>query len=154
MLTAAELNTLLGKNISQICSNGYVNPHDNHCAHFVCHTLGYGFGYTCQAATAGKAPGANLRVHELFARCPGVGRWADKPAQLTTCLVFVTAANHVNVPLKTMANVPKKHVGIFINGTIWHYSNAHHKVVTEQPAQFSHHYPGPGIELFYGQMLP
>jgi len=154
MITAADLNKLLGKNISQICGNGYASPHDNHCAHFVCHTLDYSFGYNCKTATAGKSSGASLRVHELFARCPAVGLWADKPASLTPCLVFVTAKSHVNIATKTMSNVPKKHVGIFLNGTIWHYSNAQHKVITQQPTEFSHHYPGPGIELFYGQMLP
>jgi len=147
-----QLHEFLGKNIDTICPNGYAAPHDNHCAHFVSHAMGFRFGYTCQAATSGKSPGANLRVHELFSRCSAVGGWTDRPAALMNgCLVFVTAGSHVNLAAKVMANVPQKHVGIFRNGTIWHYSNAHHRVVTEQPTQFVHHYHGPGIELFYGQ---
>jgi hypothetical protein len=148
---APQLNDFVGKNIKTICANGYAAPHDNHCAHFVSHAMGFQFGYTCQTATTGKSAGANLRVHELFSHCLTVGRWTDKPADLTGCLVFVTAVSHVNLATKVMANVPQKHVGVFRNGTIWHYSNLHHKVVTEQPSQFVHHYHGPGIELFYGQ---
>lgn len=151
-LIVPQLHEFLGKNIRAICNNGYAAPYENHCAHFVSHAMAFRFGYTCKAATSGKFPGANLRVHELFSRCPSVGKWTDRPAALMSgCLVFVTAASHVNLATKTMANVPKKHVGIFRNGTIWHYSNSHDKVVTEQPGQFAHHYPGPGIELFYGQ---
>jgi len=154
MITAADLNKYLGKNISDICGNKYAQPADNHCAHFVSHAMNYSFGYTCRAATTGgTSPGANLRVQEVFSRCPTVGRWADKSAALVTCLVFVTGATHVHVATKTMDNVPKKHIGIFINGTIWHYSNSHHKVVTQVPGEFIKHYPGPGIELFYGQLI-
>jgi hypothetical protein len=154
VITAADLNKFLGKNITAICTNGYTKPEDNHCAHFVSHALDYGFGYTCRAAVNGKGPAANLRVHEVFARCPAVGRWDDKPADLKTCLAFVTAKSNVQVANKMIANVPKKHIGIFIDGTIWHYSNANHKVMTQNPEDFSHHYAGADIELFYGQMIP
>jgi len=153
MVTAADLNKFLEKNISDICTNGYTKAEDNHCAHFVGHVLEYTFGYTCKAATNGKGSAANLRVHEVFGRCPAVGRWDDRPADLKTCLAFVTAKSNVQVANKLMANVPKKHIGIFIDGTIWHYSNANHKVMKQDPDEFSHHYSGPDIELFYGKMI-
>jgi len=149
--TTAVLNGFLGQNIKAICGNHYAAPNDNHCAHFVSHAAGYGFGYTCKAQSNGRAPGASIRVHELFSHCPSVGNWSNKPGILLSGLVFVTAKEHVNLTKKEMSNVPKKHVGIFIGGTIWHYSNARHKVVTEVPATFVHHYPGPTIELFYGE---
>ena len=153
MVSAADLNRLVGKNINHICGNGFANPNDNHCAHFVGHAMDYSFGYTCKIASGGKLAGANLRVHEIFARCPTVGTWGDKPITLATCLVFVTNASHVNVATKTMDNIPQKHIGIFIQGMIWHYSNSHHRVVTQTPDQFIHHYPGPGVALFYGQVI-
>ena len=154
MVAAADLNQYLGDNISVICGNNYAQPHDNHCAHFVSHALNYSFGYTCWAATGGTSrPGANLRVHEVFRLCPNVGRWADKPESLRTCLVFVTGSVHVDLANKTMDNVPKKHIGIFIDGTIWHYSNANHKVMTQVPDDFAKHYPGQGFELFYGELI-
>lgn len=149
-----DLSTYKGKNISAICGNGYNKPGDNHCAHFVSHMMGYTFGYTCRDAGNGKVTGANVRVHELFARCPSVGAWDDRPSELATCLVFVTAESHVNLATKTMMNVPKKHIGICLGSTIWHYSNANHKVVTQTPEQFIHHYPGSDIALFYGALIP
>jgi hypothetical protein len=54
MVTALDLNKFLGKNIDAICGNDYVDPHDNHCAHFVSHALGYDFGYPCR--TTGTLP--------------------------------------------------------------------------------------------------
>jgi hypothetical protein len=53
-----------------------------------------------------------------------------------------------------MANVPKKHVGIYRDGTIWHYSNSKRRVVTQTPQEFSHHYSGKDIALFYGTFPP
>lgn len=154
MITAAELNGYLGKNISAICTNNYVQPNENHCAHFVSHALNYSFGYTCKSAVAGSSHvGANLRVHEVFSHCLTVGRWGNKPAVLTSCLVFVTDASNVHLATKTLDNVPRKHIGIFISGTIWHYSNSQHKVITQAPSEFIKHYPGPGIALFFGQLI-
>jgi hypothetical protein len=151
-VSKADLDALLGQNISQICGNGYDAPNDNHCAHFVSHAASYAFGTTCRSMKAGTQPGATIRVQELFARCPVVGRWDDRPASLLTCLVFVTAAGNVRIKQHQMDNVPRKHVGIFISGTIWHYSNSQHKVVTQTPEQFIHHYPGSDIALFYGSL--
>jgi hypothetical protein len=150
-ISASDLNAWLGKSIGGICGNSYANPNDNHCAHFVSHAMKYEFGYNCKVAGSGKAPGANIRVQELFARCPAVGAWTGRPASLNPCLVFVTSAHNVHLGTKIMNNVPQKHIGIFLNGTIWHYSNAHHKVVTQLPEEFVHHYHGPDIALFYGQ---
>lgn len=114
--------------------------------------MGFGFGATCRMMSSGKQPGANIRVQELFASCPQVGTWDSRPAGVTTGLVFVTDAKNVDVALKVINNVPKKHIGIFINGTIWHYSNSKSQVVCMPPEQFIHHYPGAGIALFYGTM--
>ena len=66
------------------------------------------------------------------------------------CLVFITNANNVNLQTKTMVNVPRKHVGIYYNGTIWHYSNSRHQVVSQTPEAFSNHYPAPSNAMFYG----
>ena len=155
MITPSDLNAYLGKNISAICNNGFVAPNDNHCAHFVSHAMNYRFGYNCQLAGHGKSPGMNIRVHEVFAKCPSVGAWADRPATLSPCLVFVTGASNVNVAKKVMENIPKKHIGIFIGGTIWHYSNSHHKVVTQTPEEFIKHYPTvQDSALFFGALIP
>ena len=48
--------------------------------------------------------------------------------------------------------VPRKHVGIFADGFIWHYSNSQHKVVRQTPSQFAQHYPSPDNAMFFGAL--
>ena len=152
MITQHQLTGYLGKSIADICQNGYTSSHDNHCAHFVSHVLGYTFGVTCKMMGTGNGPAATLRVQELFPRCPSVGVWSLRNASLHTCLVFITRASNVNLAGKVMANVPRKQVGIFLGGAVWHYSNREHKVVKQTPAQFARHYPAPDNAMFYGSL--
>jgi len=154
MITQQQLMALVGKSIGQICPNNFANPHDNHCAHFVAHTLGYSFGFTCRMMSSGSQPGGNIKVQEIFGHCPTVGNWASRPATLTTCLAFITNVSNVDVTSRKMTNVPRKHVGIFLNGMIWHYSNRQHQVVQETPEQFSHHYAAPDNAMFFGSLVP
>ena len=152
MITQQQLDGYLGKCISDICQNGYTSNADNHCAHFVAHVLGYQFGATCKMMGTGKGPAANLRVQEIFPKCASVGAWSLRPATLNPCLVFITRASNVNLATKVMANVPRKHIGIFLGGFIWHYSNARDQVVKQTPAQFALHYPKPDNAMFYGSL--
>jgi hypothetical protein len=101
---------------------------------------------------SGKGPGATLRVQAPFQKCPKAGAWSLRPASLKPCLVFITRAANVNLSSKTMANVPRKHVGIFADGFIWHYSNSQHKVIRETPSQFAQHYPSPDNAMFFGAL--
>ena len=152
MLTQHQLAGYLGKSIGEICQNGYASVHDNHCAHFVSHVLGYHFGVTCQTMGTGKGPGATLRVQELFPKCRSVGAWSLRPASLRACLVFITRASNVNLGARSMANVPRKHVGIYLDGFIWHYSNSQQRVVKQIPAHFAQHYPAPDNAMFFGTL--
>jgi len=152
MITVPELDAHLGKHIRDICGNAYAGDNDNHCAHFVSHVLGYHFGVTCQTMGNGNVPGATLRVQELFPRCHSVGAWSLRPASLKSCLVFITRASNVNLATRSMANVPRKHVGIFLDGFIWHYSNSQQRVVKQLPAQFAYHYPSPDNAMFFGTL--
>jgi hypothetical protein len=152
MLDRSRLNAYLGKDIGKICPLGYASPHDNHCAHFVSHALGYSFGYTCRMMKSGLGQAGSLRVQEVFARCPSAGKWDEKPVVLMRCLVFITAASDVHLSTRQMENVGKKHVGILTDGLIWHYSNSRHQVVYQTPEQFKHHFPAPHNSMFYGQI--
>jgi hypothetical protein len=152
MITQQQLESYLGKSISQICPNGFTGNADNHCAHFVAHVLGYRFGVTCQLMTHGRLPGATIRVQEIFPRCGAVGVWSLRPSSLPTCLVFITRVGNVDLAARVMSNVPRKHIGIFFGGLVWHYSNSQHRVVKQTPAQFSQHYPPPDNAMFYGSM--
>ena len=149
-----NIKQYINKPISDICSNGYHKSSDNHCAHFVSHILGFRFGFKCSAMT-GKgesANAANIRVQEVFARCPEIGKWTDKPLSTISCLAFVTSAANVNLSTKTMINHPRKHIGVFHNGKIYHYSNSRDKVVEQTPEAFARHYSGADITVYYGTM--
>lgn len=143
------LDGYVGKNIIDICAFGYSDAGLSHCAHFVSHVLQLEFGYTCGRSGRG---GRNIRVHEIFRVCPQVGKFGDRPSE--SCLIFVTKSSNVNLTRRTMKNVPKKHVGIYCNGTIWHYSNLRDKVVTQRPTEFINHYPNQTNGLFYGTFPP
>jgi YbgC/YbaW family acyl-CoA thioester hydrolase len=152
-VTPAQLDAYLGKHIKLICGNQNASDKSNHCAHFANHVLGLDFGWSCRKAKGGKAPAANLRVHETFLRCGAVGLWPPPPG-ITQCYAFVTKKANVNLKKKQMVNVPKKHIGIFHTDHIWHYSNRQRKVVKQRPEDFAKHYPGPGFAVFYGEFPP
>ena len=152
MIKQHDLEGYLGKSIGEMCRNAFASAADNHCAHFASHALGFRFGTTCQVMGGGKHLGANIRVQEIFPKCPSVGVWSLRPTSLTCCLVFITRASNVSLGTKVMSNVPRKHVGIFFGGFVWHYSNSQHKVVKQSPAQFALHYPAPDNAMFYGSL--
>jgi hypothetical protein len=139
-----------GLHIKKICGNGFESESANHCAHFVNHVLDLDFGYDCKQHKGGSDAGANIRVHETFAKCPKVGKWADKGDSIKKCLAFITYTSSVKIGEKKMANRPKKHVGIYCDGNIWHYSNSKNKVVKQTPEQFAKHYSGSQFSVFYG----
>ena len=148
-LSVALLTKYQGKDISDICGNGLTSSSSNHCAHFVNHVMSQDHGYTCKKATGEKNAAANVRVHETFKRCPKVGKWADR-GTIKKCFVFITYASSVKLGTKEMSNRPKKHIGIYCDGNIWHYSNSKNKVVKQTPTQFAKHYSGDKFALFYG----
>ncbi len=154
MPSVDDLNAILGNHISDFCTCELTDNSLNHCAHFVSHQAGFQFGYTCfnQTGKGSREDRANIRVHEVFARCAAVGTWANKPAVLTSGLIFITKTSNVNVATKVMGNIPKKHIGFFHNNTVWHYSNSRRQVVTMPDTTFSGHYSGSGFGLFYGEM--
>jgi hypothetical protein len=155
-LSTDLLNSYLGKTISDICPHGYTDADLNHCAHFVCHMMNLAAGsVTCKGMsnkTVAARMGVCIRVHELFAECPQVD-------EVNSCssdtfgdgrFVFVTRRNAVNLAAHSMTNVPKKHVGIGLGNTIWHYSNTQDRVVTTTPELFLYHYSGQTNGLFRG----
>src|SRR5689334_15085511 len=135
MLTLAQLEAFLGKDIADICQNGFHDSNQNHCAHFVSHAANMSFSFNCKEFVGGNKPAANVRVHEIFAKCPRVGVWANSD-QTSIQLVFVTRKDVVNLSTKTMQNIPQKHVGIFSDGFIYNYSNTGDKVVKQTPDDF------------------
>ena len=131
----ARLSAAMGKDINQICDGRFHIATENHCAHFVSHMLDLRFTFNCKEYKGGTGTPANIRVHEVFAQCPLVGHWADADRTLDQ-MVFVTRKNNVNVSTKTMGNIPQKHIGIYHNGMVHHYSNGNDEVVAWTPEKF------------------
>ena len=83
------LEAVLAKGIDKICPNKVHDLTANHCAHFVSHMTGLDFSFNCVEFKGGTKQPANVRVHEIFERCPKVGKFADAD-KTKTQLVFVT----------------------------------------------------------------
>ena len=152
VITQQQLDSYLGKSIDAICPNGYTTNADHHSAHFLSHILGYHFGVTCQMMSGGRVAGATIRVQELLSRCKSAGVWSLRPAAHSPCLVFITRASNVNLAAKSMSQGPRRHVGIYMNGFIWHYSSARQQVIKEIPSQFKLYYPSSDNAMFYGSL--
>lgn len=154
MATVPNPQQYLGKNINVICGNGFHDPNSNHCAHFVSHAVGLTFSFNCKEFVGGNKPAANVRVHEIFANCPRVGVWANANIALNQ-LIFVTRKDVVNVATKTMQNIPEKHIGVYYNGDVYHYSNTKDRVVKQSVNDFFTHFQNAysGDQgLFFGEV--
>jgi hypothetical protein len=156
MSIAPDMETFLDQAIDHICDNDFVDPELNHCAHFVSHALGFRFAKNCSELGSGHGTPANVRVHEIFARCPHVGRWEDRDATVPQ-LVFVTRRNAVNLAQKRMDNIPEKHIGVYQNGFVYHYANNDDKVIKQTVddffARYQAQYAGDQA-LFFGEFPP
>jgi hypothetical protein len=154
MVTLSLLNDYLGRGISDICPHGYDAGRDNHCAHFVSHALNLSFGLTCASMKGirGATAAANLRVHEIFDQCTSTREVIACPAT-GEGLIFVSDRRSFHQRpggAVQLRNVPKKHIGIALNGTVWHYSNSRDRVVNQSVAEFLFHYPRQQNALWWG----
>ncbi|HLJ89275.1 MAG TPA: hypothetical protein VKZ53_20820 [Candidatus Angelobacter sp.] len=153
-LVAPSLDTFLGKPIKDICTVGYDDGAQNHCAHFVSHALEIKNGILCgDMKFDTRHQGTTIKVHELFNSLSQRGPWEESPKGASSLLVFVTSAK--NVSNNRMSNVPQKHVGIYLNGGVYNYSNTRHQVVLDASLDIFHDkfkktYHGKDISLYYG----
>ena len=145
VIDQALLNSYEGKNISAICAQKYNDNGLNHCAHFVSHVLTLNFDYTCDKQVKGASNGANIRVQEVYAKCSAC--YPSKPKTFTCGLIFATTAT-AKPSAKYMPNIKNKHVGIYINGLVTHYSNTKDYVVVVSEAEFKSHY-GAKTNVYY-----
>jgi hypothetical protein len=130
-----DLESVLGYDIKDICKNRFHDPSANHCAHFVSHAMDFTFSYHCREFQGGSKEPANIRVHEIFAECPRVGNWSDTDTSKSQ-LIFVTRKDVVDIVAKKMQNIPQKHIGIYHNNAVYHYSNTQDEVVKQSVDDF------------------
>jgi hypothetical protein len=163
-ITTANLTAEVGKTVAQFCTCGYVDTHQNHCAHFVSHVLDIEVGLLCGSMAWGtRGRGVSLRVNQVFNSLTTRGRW-DDASQLPTplarsnaFLMFATIPGNIADArgVLTMGSHHLKHVGIYRGGTVWNFSNnhAHPQVISETAAAFRQRLAGvygAGTQFFYG----
>lgn len=141
MVSLGTLLTYERQTIRDICPNGFDDSSDNHCAHFVAHVLQLEFGMTCSRLTGkGVVGGANVRVHEIFEQCLNQKEVLECPTR-GEGLIFVSARGNFRGTPVHLRNVPKKHIGLVVDGIVWHYSNTRDLVVRQPVSEFLFHYP-------------
>src|SRR3989338_8520869 len=101
--------------------------------------------------SAKQSVGANIRVHEVFAQCPAAYEFDNCPGEISG-LIFVSARTNFRGNAVSLQNVPKKHIGILLNGNIWHYSNTRDRVEVQTMSGFIHHYPKQQNSLWFGSL--
>ena len=140
-----SINDHVDKHISTLCPFSLgKNDGENHCAHFVGHVLQYKDAkHTCKNSTWNdlkniEGEGSVIRVDDIFNKSKKTGKWADKPASMRECLIFVTVAANVTKRGNKlhMGAMSSKHIGIVKDGTVWHYGNTSDKVKCEQVSVF------------------
>jgi hypothetical protein len=129
MLIKTVLNTWVGKNVREFCphtKNSILGSDKTlHCAHFVSHVLNI---------DSPKWKGTVIiRVNELAERCTNF-RLLPK-ATKENGLVFVAPADAFVFKKGKCTGIKgkKRHVGLYLNGTVWHYENdsTEEKVVSQ-----------------------
>ncbi|MEM7423581.1 MAG: hypothetical protein AAF334_07640 [Pseudomonadota bacterium] len=136
------LNGYVDKDIKDICDTGFDAANHNHCAHFVSHAMDIKTGLVCGSmAYATRGQGTSIRVNEIYNSCSERGLWSAKPHGKKMGLAYVTLPGNVDRS-GDMGSNPKKHIGVFVNDTIWHYSNGQDKVVTHSPTDWHTRFRG------------
>jgi len=165
-----DLTTYLNKHINKICPFAAASTDmQNQCAHFVAHVMNYEFpGMTCKQYTIAdiRSPnrGVTIRVNDLFNNLSSKSSLDKKPVNLQSFLLFVTLSSNMTGQSDNlkMGDHPSKHVGILINGKVWHYSNSHHRVLSDEievfQAKFESSYASKcsdtaRVNFYYGEFL-
>lgn len=162
------LDRYVGKSVEDFCEFHYgkIDDDENHCAHFVCHAVGIQVGRTCESLLEWKQKSANIkagmlatakgytvRVNELYNSLTDKGDWAKKNAD--PCLIFATLPSNITSDRSTMGSQPRKHVGYFASGTVWHYGNTDDEVKKDPidffQQKFKNNY-GATVIFLYGSL--
>jgi hypothetical protein len=148
-----DLESCVGKSITDVCEHGFISPTENHCAHFVGHALGIKVGILCgDMKFKTRHQGASIRCDDLYNGLWQRGLWAERPAYIDPLLIFVISSRHM--VKDRMSNFPQKHVGICLGGRVFNFSNSRHQVVVDDSvesfhAKFRQVYSGNDISLYF-----
>lgn len=133
-----RIESSVGRHISSFCESDLAfNDDKNQCAHYVAHLMGYRMGQGC-GHPGGALEEGSIRVNEIFNEMRETGYWFRRPVSLDFCLAILTVRKAVgsrNGELY-MTAVRQKHIGFFLGGRIYNYSNPKDKVHVETPEEF------------------
>lgn len=128
-----ELDFMLSEHISKICPSSLAKINSqNHCAHFVSHALKIHKKGTADCKTFSFQDKNNpavkssfIRVNELFNNCKKRRKWDQASSCDSYRLIFATRESNIDITKAppVMKDHPVKHIGIYFNGYVWHYSN-------------------------------
>jgi hypothetical protein len=135
------LHMYLNWPIDKICRNSIVHEHgQNHCAHFVCHVMGYNHipgALKCTVRGMGGTNGVHIRVNEVFNYAPDRQMWRAGTELSEPRLVVATIAQNVHgAQAPTVGQHRRKHIGIYTAGLIWHYSTHRTSVFADLPGDW------------------
>ncbi|MEZ5362780.1 MAG: hypothetical protein R2748_10695 [Bryobacterales bacterium] len=156
-LSANLLDSYLGMHIGDVCLNQFDGNEFNHCAHFVGHALRISNGKTCYRMVHSSRrimDPATILVNDLFDVTPDTHELLECPTT-GQGLIFVSAPTsfeQIGSNIHRIRSVRKRHVGIYMGGTTWHYSNARRKVVSQTTSSFLDHYRGQTNALWIGDL--
>jgi hypothetical protein len=119
------------------------------------HTVSPLVSTTAGAAAVSNSSGAASTIPTLTtttggSAAPSKKTIADEETTTTLpteCLIYAVLDGYVKDG--KMSDKPSKHIGIYVNGIVWHYSNSTDKVVTQTLSEFSGHYGAGKTVLYY-----
>src|SRR5262249_54097161 len=106
-----------------------------------------------KAGMGDTAKGYTVKVDQLYNSLVDKGDWNKRSAD--PCLIFATPPDNVDVHRTFMGGAPKKHVGYFASGTVWHYGNTDDEVKKDSLDVFQHKFKrayGSTVVFLYGAL--
>lgn len=157
LLNQTLLESYRHKHISEICLNQFDGNHHNHCAHLVGHILQLSHGKTCHRMVHRShrvMGGGSILVSDLFDITPNARELLSSPTT-GQGLIYVSApGNFEQIGSNTyrMKTVRKRHVGMLLNGMVWHYKNSQNRVISQPVSDFLRHYRRQQNALWVGDL--
>ena len=157
ILNQPLLESYRGSHISEICLNRFDGNDRNHCAHFVGHVLQISHGKTCHRMVHRShrvMDGGTILVSDLFDISPNVRELVACPTT-GQGLIYVSAPGNfqqIGSNAYRIKTVRKRHVGLLLNGSVWHYKNSQNKVISQPVSQFLSHYRRQNNALWIGDL--
>lgn len=156
-LSVVTLDAYLGQSVTDFCGKyGEVGDSMNHCAHFVAHVLSLRVVGAALCSNVGgsnypasqRGQGFCIRVNEIFNICSNPARVKLASQPTTKCfIVATTEGNIIRESPIAIGDHPKKHIGIFMDGNVYNFSNTKDAVVKVSLGHFKNHYGAKTILL-------